>query len=286
MKQQNGNNAGNAPLTGDRRDANQNKRYSFVETPVEMRASAFRPDETIPPLPALPAENTHPTSNTTAQASTQYGSVKELGRSTSPYNFPPPDGTHSAHFAPYADEMTPEPREQTHLPAHQPTPHTPMTPHSPGPVPIKSDLESQDAPNSATNAIPHTQQSQFAPPVRVFSSYQPDTVPGQSGAGIGLHSPGQIAHPNQRVVGGGWRHGLCDCGNVSTCCTGVWCPCILYGKTQYRLSQRSAKNDPTNMLGYETCNGSCITFSVLCGFQCMNAHSAYFTTSIADSSCF
>lgn len=49
---------------------------------------------------------------------------------------------------------------------------------------------------------------------------------------------------------------------------GLLCPCILYGKTQHRLSLKSRKEDPTNMLGYETCNGSCTAMALLCGCQC------------------
>ncbi len=47
--------------------------------------------------------------------------------------------------------------------------------------------------------------------------------------------------------------------------TGLFCPCVVYGKTQYRLSLRDERKDPTNMLGYTAVNGSCIAFGVLCG---------------------
>lgn len=43
---------------------------------------------------------------------------------------------------------------------------------------------------------------------------------------------------------------------------------MLYGKTQYRLSMKSKKEGPTNMLGYESCNGSCMAMALLCGCQC------------------
>lgn len=79
------------------------------------------------------------------------------------------------------------------------------------------------------------------------------------------HLPGQAMHANQHIKGGTWKHGLCDCGDVGVCCTGLWCPCIIYGKTQYRLSQRSERKDPTSLLGYSTFNGSCIAFAILCG---------------------
>ncbi len=94
--------------------------------------------------------------------------------------------------------------------------------------------------------------------------YEPQAAPSTPG-GYENHFPGQSYHPNQQIRGGTWKHGLCDCGDFGTCCTGLWCPCILYGKTQYRLSQRSERKDPTNMLGYETFNGSCAVYAVLCG---------------------
>jgi Cys-rich protein (TIGR01571 family) len=86
-----------------------------------------------------------------------------------------------------------------------------------------------------------------------------------SGSAIDNHLPGQATHANQHIRGGTWKYGLCDCGDIGVCCTGVWCPCILYGKTQYRLTQRSERRDPTNMLGYSMFNGSCAAYAVLCG---------------------
>ncbi|MBE7182222.1 MAG: PLAC8 family protein [Terriglobus roseus] len=69
-------------------------------------------------------------------------------------------------------------------------------------------------------------------------------------------------HP---IHGGTWQHSLCSCAMPAICLTSLFCPCITYGRTQYRLSQRSSHKDPTNMLGYSTCNGSCVAFGVLCG---------------------
>lgn len=82
---------------------------------------------------------------------------------------------------------------------------------------------------------------------------------------IDNHLPGQAIHARQYTKGGTWKYGLCDCGDIGVCCTGAWCPCIVYGKTQYRLSQRSDRKDPTNLLGYSAFNGSCATFALLCG---------------------
>ncbi len=83
--------------------------------------------------------------------------------------------------------------------------------------------------------------------------------------GFDNHLPGQTKHASQNIKGGKWKYGLCDCGDISVCCAGAWCPCIVYGKTQYRLSRRSERNDPTNLLGYSAFNGSCAAFALLCG---------------------
>jgi Cys-rich protein (TIGR01571 family) len=82
---------------------------------------------------------------------------------------------------------------------------------------------------------------------------------------IDSHLPGQARHANQEIMGGTWKYGLCDCSEVGICCTGAWCPCIIYGKTQYRLSQRSERKDPTDLLGYSSFNGSCAAYAILCG---------------------
>lgn len=82
---------------------------------------------------------------------------------------------------------------------------------------------------------------------------------------IDNHLPGQAMHASQCIKGGTWKYGLCDCGDIGVCCAGAWCPCIVYGKTQYRLSRRSERKDATNVLGYSAFNGSCAAFALLCG---------------------
>ena len=52
------------------------------------------------------------------------------------------------------------------------------------------------------------------------------------------------------------------------CCLGIFCPCVVYGKTQYRLSQKAQKKEATDLLGYKAVNGSCGLLAVACGFQC------------------
>lgn len=84
---------------------------------------------------------------------------------------------------------------------------------------------------------------------------------------IGVYTPSP-----QAIRGGSWQHGLCSCAEPSICLTGLFCPCIVYGKTQYRLSLRGERKDPTNMLGYTVVNGSCLAFAILCGINgCLSA---------------
>lgn len=91
-----------------------------------------------------------------------------------------------------------------------------------------------------------------------------DPIPGLSTATAFSPTP----HP---IHGGTWHHTLCSCALPSVCLTSLFCPCITYGRTQHRLAQRSAHKDPTNMLGYSACNGSCVAFGVLCGVNAVLA---------------
>ncbi|OAL46548.1 PLAC8-domain-containing protein [Pyrenochaeta sp. DS3sAY3a] len=152
-----------------------------------------------------------------------------------------------------------------------PLPHkTPITPISAASVKKE---HTRDGPISPTdpNAYPNEPYSPHG-----FSSKQtnnfhavfsPDAATGPNGLDFALHQPGQIAHPNMESENSReWKHSLCACsGDVSTCLTGLFCPCIVYGRTSYRLSQKSAKKDPTDMLGYSATNGHCMMMGLSCG---------------------
>ncbi|KAL2357633.1 PLAC8 family-domain-containing protein [Cryomyces antarcticus] len=73
------------------------------------------------------------------------------------------------------------------------------------------------------------------------------------------------------AVPSAFKHGLCDCCDVSTCLTGLFCPCLLYGRTSHRRSQKAEKKDPTDLLGYSACNGHCTIFALACGLHWMAA---------------
>ncbi|KAJ5713132.1 uncharacterized protein N7483_010313 [Penicillium malachiteum] len=141
-------------------------------------------------------------------------------------------------------------------------------PSSPGPLPIKTNPEMPTRSDTMTvgpdeNPLRSPKLPSFPPPAATDSSRRPTSEDVTA-----FHQPGQIMHPVQEVRGGGWTYGMCDCSNnFGACLLGLICPCILYGKTQYRLNRKSKAEDPTNMLGYETCNGSCTGMAILCGCQ-------------------
>lgn len=249
----------------------QNQRYSFIETPLEMNPRSQGHDlESPPPMPAppQPAHQYEQPIQRLEQLDVHQESEHEIQPdegSIPTYSRYPQFDQHPVNFAPVSS--TPQPQAQ------QPDVHSPQyaygqPPCSPGPLPSKINSEALQRSDTFTitpDANPlQSPKSPFFPP-------PPAAAPSQAPAIDDLatyHQPGQIMHPNQEVMGGAWHHGLCECSNIGTCCLGLICPCILYGKTQHRLNLKSRKEDPTNMLGYETCNGSCTAMSLLCGCQC------------------
>jgi Cys-rich protein (TIGR01571 family) len=185
---------------------------------------------------------------------------------------------HSTPISPQSYTTYSHPQSYATIPEQQrslsisPQPYTTYTqppispPNSPGPLPLKVNPEAP--PRSDTmiiapdaNPLQSPKLPYFPPPTRTATANPPEDL-------SAYHQPGQTIHPNQEVTGGGWSNGLCEFSNFGICCLGLFCPCILYGRTQHRLSMKSRKEDPTNMLGYETCNGSCTGMGLLCGCQC------------------
>ncbi|KAJ6119985.1 hypothetical protein N7523_004265 [Penicillium sp. IBT 18751x] len=260
-----------------------NRRYSFMETPAEMHSAVQFPESNhSSPAPAMSSPVQQPTtqpatehtSQQAKQAARHFSSnekerhLQEEGIIPTYSKYPPPD-QHPAHYAPYVEPYVQTPPE--HQPAHSPpyaSNHYTQSPGSPGPLPLKNTPEASNI-NDTFSIAPDANPLQspkipyFLPPTATPASRAP--ISEDLGS---YHQPGQIMHPDQEVQGGNWTHGLCECSNIGTCCLGLTCPCILYGKTQYRLSMKSKKGDPTNMLGYETCNGSCTGMALLCGCQC------------------
>ncbi|KAF2196724.1 PLAC8-domain-containing protein [Delitschia confertaspora ATCC 74209] len=153
-------------------------------------------------------------------------------------------------------------------------PRTPGTANlQPTPDPSKYPLPM--SPNFESHAMepysPHGFGQQTPGQHAIFS---PDAATGPNGLDFSLHRPGQIAHPNMDFSAKGteheWKHSLCECsGDVGTCMTGIFCPCVLYGRTAYRLTQKSEKKDPTDMLAYRSANGHCGLMGAACGLWCL-----------------
>ena len=233
-------------------------RYSYAETPIEMQRPKFHPlssptNSTIEESPMSPVSGQDLRLHPLPYVDSTYPVEKATVNRTSPYNFPPPSEPHPAQFAPYAEDRG---LPQWHEPRSGAQP-----PQSPGPIPIKTQVEmagsEPNAPTGATAIEPEVDR-------RGSRVYNPDSLSGPNGAPE-AHRPGQVSHPNA-AVDPEWKHGLCEID--TTCCLGIWCPCMVYGKTQYRLSQKAQKQDATDLLSYEPCNGSCGIMALACGLQC------------------
>ncbi|KAI2732524.1 hypothetical protein CBS147332_1663 [Penicillium roqueforti] len=199
--------------------------------------------------------------------SPQYANIPERQQNSTPMS------PHSYASHPYATQSyhIPNQHRDIEIPSQQyasytETPSSPP-PNSPGPLPLKVNPEGPPRSESVPivpdeNPLQSPISPYFPPITRPKTSHapQPDDL-------SSYHQPGQTTHPNQEIKGGGWSNGLCEFSNFGICCLGLLCPCILYGRTQHRLSMKSRKEDPTNMLGYETCNGSCTAMGLLCGCQ-------------------
>lgn len=204
-----------------------------MQTPVEARGRSLRRESNVPPLPQVPAH--------LAAQPQQTNPVRET--QTLQTQFPPDIKEDMYHNQPWRSAtagQTP-PSEYEH--------QTPISPASSADKYIVHHIVPDVNPLTPTTPTPaHTATNTPVLPPSA-SSYTP------------------FAGPTQSVTGGTWTHDLCSCADPTTCMTAIFCPCIVYGKTQYRLTQRSDKRDPTNMLGYTAVNGSCAAFALLCGIN-------------------
>ena len=237
-----------------------NPRYSYLETPLEMQAPTFQQFSS----PANSTIDESPVSPRRAYTDSLYGATPVTSipvedppviRTTSPYGLPPPQEAHPAYFAPA------EPLPTQHMQQGITVPAEPL------PVKIREVSETNAQPpmhKYMNDQTVEDQPKKLSQKDRALTVCNPDSLAGPNGA-LDNHRPGQVSHPNA-AVDPEWKHGLCTLDAL--CCLGVFCPCIVYGKTQYRLSKKAQKQDATNLLGYESCNGSCGLFAVACGFQC------------------
>lgn len=150
---------------------------------------------------------------------------------------------------------------------YTPTYKVPLTPTTPGSI-RKDPPDMHPTPLSYAHGAysPHnTTSATHKTPGGIFS---PDSAHGPNGLDFALHQPGQVAHPNMDLSSTDekrpWSSSLCSIS--SDCLTGLFCPCILHGRTSYRLSQKSAKRDPTDLLSHSATNGHCLMMALSCGF--------------------
>ena len=236
-------------------------RYSYMETPVEMQRPVFQQfssptNSTIDESPISPASPSRglPGYDHESMRGTPIPEEKALEAQLQA----PPAKTHPAFTAPYTEDAR-RPQQQRSRSA---TPiRAPNPPQSPGPIPLKSY-------NNGTATATSSTQSTASPDPKLGierrETYNPNSLQGPN-VDPSDHRPGQVSHPNA-TIDPHWKHGLCE--PDALCCMGMFCPCMVYGKTMYRLSRKAQKEDPTNLLGYESCNGGCGLFAVGCGIQC------------------
>lgn len=242
---------------------NANMRYSYTNTPSELHRPVFHQfaspqDSMIEESPISPHEGGRPQSPEHTMNIRVTSEIPSRAHSRSPYNFEPPHGVHPALYAPYAE------------PVQSPMQHSSdmKPPQSPGPIPIKTHQQpmSPAAPmhgsDDAENKVEYAGINPDADHTPLV--YDPNALAGPN-VTLDNHRPGQVSHPNA-AVDPEWKHGLCEVDTL--CCTGLVCPCIVYGKTQYRLSRKAQKQEPTDLLSYKTCNGSCGVMAAACGLQC------------------
>jgi Cys-rich protein (TIGR01571 family) len=237
-------------------------RFSWVDTPAEAEGRILQSHADAPPVPRLP-------DNISAipvhQDAPPYISREELPQQD-PLEFPQdmkhqyrpeensPQEVQEIHYAATTTDPLQQYQQQHEQPPPEPAKDEQPTQPPPAHYSIFPDTNPLHAPatpdehqlprSTTTNMTilpPPTDPSRF--PV---SNYTPTAMPER---------------------GGSWAHSLFSCAEPSICLPSLFCPCVVYGKTQYRLSLRSDKKDPTNMLGYNTVNGSCLAFGILCGIN-------------------
>jgi Cys-rich protein (TIGR01571 family) len=157
---------------------------------------------------------------------------------------------------------------------HQVSPLPTKTPMTPLSANSTTKERPRDGPISPSNPMPSYPHEPYSPhgfsnpqAQNLHAVFSPDAAHGPNGLDFSTHQPGQISHPNMALEKDHeWKNSLCSCApDPSTCLTGLICPCILYGRTSYRLSQKSAKKDPTDMLAHSSTNGHCMVMGLSCG---------------------
>jgi Cys-rich protein (TIGR01571 family) len=277
-----------------------NRAFSYAQTPIEHRGPSYTSAQYAPPLPTSPQSPTTPIDlrpqstyypyNEVAQFQPQQAYISappNMNERTPISPISPYASTHAQSFSPVSPLVDPRQHSRqlsnlapinTNVGQYNPAPvppaeasplpdKTPVAPYSPDSIKHLVDSRAQNGPIRSPTE-PYTPHGfPTSPSHAVFS---PHSAHGPNGFDSTLHQPGQTVHPNMDLAEQGtahtWKHSLLSCsGDASTCLTGLACPCILYGRTSYRLSQKSAKKDPTDMLGHSSTNGHCMLMGLSCG---------------------
>lgn len=117
--------------------------------------------------------------------------------------------------------------------------------------------------NPLRSTSPHTAQIPVSQGITNIAVRQPaQPIP------VAFEAPSPPLHRSQNPVrGGSWHYSLFSCASPGLCLTSLGCPCLIYGRSQYRLSAKSTGRDPTNVLGFSFVNGSCLAWSLLPGIN-------------------
>ncbi|KAJ6278969.1 PLAC8 family-domain-containing protein [Bipolaris maydis] len=248
--------------------------------PPQSRAADMQPShvqQVQPPVsPVSPQHSSHPQTQ-------QYSPVSPIPH-PQPVHQAPQANTQQSRHARQMSNLSPiNTNVRVHtMPTIPPTP--PSGTHQTSPLPQKAPItpisansmhkeQPRQAATSPTNQASYAHEP-YSPhgfvtgqTNNMHAVFSPDAAHGPNGLDFAAHQPGQISHPNMESESSHeWSNGLCACRpEPATCFTGLFCPCIVYGRTSYRLSQKSAKNDPTDMLGHSTTNGHCIVMGLSCG---------------------
>ena len=253
------------------------QRYSWAETPSELRPSHQLPSqnqafvggggggghEDPPPMPNLILREQQIDEVSVLERQRMEGRQGQIDHQMHPAFAIPP----TEESQPSTDPISKEQQQRTTMwPVTEADNRVQFV--QPDSKDNKPDRKGEEVNEGIMNASPsintaYSQKSRF---------YQPD-----SSMLLSPHSPGQVMHPFHQPTQEErrWHHGLFDCSpDVTVCCTGLFCPCLLYGRTQYRLSQKSDKKDPTNMLGYHRMNGCCMLMGLCLPLGCKDSFPA------------
>jgi Cys-rich protein (TIGR01571 family) len=239
------------------------RRFSYGEAPEQLNrpgvARGASPTTTI--IDDSPSTPEHPRQTAKLLPVAEPGSHADErphhGHFENPYDRTPLNEIHPAHFAPYAQPTPVDAQAPSiplkSLPVQSPAQGQPQ--YGADPPKVRPEIQNDDRKPSTT----------LSPAVPEAPVYNPQSFAGPNSALLETHRPGQMSHPNASL-GPKWRRGMCELDAV--CCLGLFCPCILYGKTQYRLSQKANRKEATDLLGYKAVNGACGLMAIACGFQC------------------